>query len=143
MGRRGYVHLYPGNVTTPTVKVIGGPRLRKTLKNAAGDLEDMQAVTRAVSGFVANRAKTAAPRRSGTLAGTVRGSAGATRATIYAGGGRGKARVLYAGPIHWGWKSRGITANPWISSTAQATESTWVRMWMDGVERAVSKVEGA
>ena len=139
MGRGGYVHVYPGNVTTPTVKVIGGPRLRKTLKTAAGDLEDMKAVTRAVSGFVANRAAAAAPRRSGALASSVRGSAGATRATVRAG----YARVPYAGPIHWGWKRRGITANPWISSTAQATESVWVRMWMDGVERAVSKVEGA
>lgn len=121
------------------VKVEGGRQLRRTLKRAGADLDDMKAVNAAVAQMVAAAAAAAAPHRTGALASTVRGNRAQSRATVSAG----RAKVPYAGPIHWGWPARGIAGQPFIADTAQATEPRWTAMYAQGVERIISKVEGA
>ena len=121
------------------VKVEGAARLRRTMRRAGADLEDLKAVNAAVAALVAGRAATRAPVRSGALAASVRGNRAAATASVRAG----RAAVPYAGPIHWGWPLRGIAADPFIAATAQDTEPVWVAMYRDGVEQAIAKVEGA
>ena len=120
----------------PTVKVEGAARLRRTMRQAGLDLEDLKAAhARAVK--IAEGA-VQAPRRSGRLAGTVR-SAGTKTAGILRAG---RASVPYAGPIHWGWKARGITAQPFLSDAAQRSEPRWLPVYTEAVDAALDQVKG-
>src|SRR6188508_1995954 len=107
----------------PIVKVEGARQLRATLRKAGDDLGDLQRIHATVSRIVAARAASNAPRVSGALAGSVRGSQAKTRAIVRAGG----ARVPYAGPIHWGWPRRNIAATLFASRAATDTEPTWLQ----------------
>ena len=120
------------------VEVEGAKRLRATLKAAGDDLSDLRDVHNRVAGVVTPRARGTAPKRSGTLAGSVRGSGTKTQAVIRAGG----ARVPYAGPIHFGWPARGIEPQPFISEAAQATEPQWFGIYQDEVEEILDRVKG-
>jgi hypothetical protein len=119
------------------IKVSGGPKLRRTLKQAGVSLEDLKEVNIAVANMVA--ARSVAPYRSGKLKSTVRPSRAVSRARIMVG----KKAVPYAGPIHWGWRARGIKADPFVSKAAQDSEPLWVQMYVNGVNRVIAKVEGA
>jgi len=126
-------------MTAPVFEVKGGRELRKTLRKAGDDLGDLKDVHQAVGNMVAATASGLAPRRSGALAGSIRASRAATSATIRAGG----ARIPYAGPIHWGWPARNITANPFLSNAATSTEPAWVALYETELEKIIDRVEGA
>lgn len=122
-----------------TVRIDGARQLRRELRAASGDLDRMKAAHSAAATAVAIAAAAAAPRRTGRLASTVRGSGTNTMATIRAG----YARVPYANPIHWGWPRRGIRANPWMSETAQRTQPQWVGIYADRVQAILDSIRGA
>jgi hypothetical protein len=120
------------------MQVDGARELRRTLKQAGDDLNDLKDVHAAVGRLVAERAQATAPRRSGKLAASVRANRAASGSAIVAG----RASVPYAGPIHWGWRRRRIEPNPWISEAAQATEPQWVAVYTDGVQAVMDNVNG-
>jgi hypothetical protein len=126
-------------VTETTVRVDGLDRLVSTMRKAGRDLGDLKDANAAAGRIVAANAVGRAPRRSGALAGSIRASRQARRAQVVAG----RASVPYAGPIHWGWPARGIGAHPFLSDAAQATEATWVPLFLKDVQAAVDKVKGA
>ena len=109
-------------MTEPTVRILGLDRLVRTLRKAGADLDDMKTANRKAGEIVADAARARAPRRSGKLAGSIRPARQAKRARVSGGG----ARLPYAGPIHWGWPSRGIAAQPFISEAATDTEPQWL-----------------
>lgn len=121
-----------------SLEVEGLKRLRKDLRAMGDDLSDLKDVNASVAQLVAARASARAPRRSGRLAASVRGNRALSRATVLAG----KAAVPYAGPVHWGWPSHGIAANPFMSEAAQETEPVWVELYRRGIEKATEKVAG-
>lgn len=123
----------------PVVEVVGAKELRKSLKAAGDDLGDLKGVHQAVGNLVVSAARGQAPVRSGALAGSLRASRVAGGVTVRAGSGS----VPYAGPIHWGWPARNIKANPFILDAAQATETAWVALYEDEVNRILDRVEGA
>lgn len=125
-------------MASSTVKVEGARQLRATLRRAGVDLTDMKDANASVAAYVATASASAAPKVSGRLAASVRGNRAAASAVVRAGG----AAVPYAGPIHWGWPKRNITANPFMSATAEATEPTWVDMYMSAVDRIVASIKG-
>ena len=120
------------------VEVEGAAQLRRTLKAAGDDFADLKAVHADVSRYVAARAAATAPRRSGRLAGSLRGSAAKTSATVRAGG----ARVPYANPIHWGWPARNIAAQPFLVNTAHQTEPSWLDYYRREIDRILGTVHG-
>jgi plasmid stabilization system protein ParE len=126
-------------MTDSGIRVVGGRRLRSTLRSAEGDLEDLKAANAAAAAIVAAYATATAPRRTGRLAGTIRGNRAAGRARVSAG----YASVPYAGPIHWGWPARNIPAQPWISRAAQTTEPRWLPAYQRDIERVLTHVKGA
>lgn len=121
------------------IKVEGGARLRRTLRAAGSDLQDLAAAHSATAQLVAAAGRARAPKVSGRLAGTIRPSGTKTKAVVRAG----FARVPYAGPIHWGWPSRNISAQPFLSDAATSTEPAWQNIYLQAVDKAISKVEGA
>lgn len=92
-------------------------RLSATMRVAEsrlGDLEDEQ--TLKVAQSIGDAAQREAPVRSGRLRASERvrrlGTAGAI---VYFD-------VIYSGPIHWGWRARGIEPNPFLTRAAEQTE---------------------
>jgi hypothetical protein len=122
----------------PVVRVEGARELRRTLKAAGNDLEDLKKVNATIARYVALRAAAMAPRRSGRLAGSVRGNQAKTMAAVRAGG----ARVPYANVIHWGWPRHHIASQPFLVDAAHITEPTWTRYYLREVERILSHVHG-
>lgn len=122
----------------PLVQVDGARELRRTLRAAGDDLEDLKAANLQAAQIAATAARARAPRLTGQLAGDIRASGTKTAGTIRAG----RKKIPYAGPIHWGWPARGIEARPYITEGAQATESIWVPLYQELMDEALSKVKG-
>lgn len=120
--------------------VVDGLRpLRRALRALALDVDDLKAANQAVSTLVANAAAARAPRRSGRLAASVRGSRALSRATVRAGG----AALPYAGPVHYGWPAHGIEPNPFVVDAAQDTETVWLAAYEIEIARAVDRIGGS
>jgi hypothetical protein len=120
------------------VEIDGARELRASMKRAGEDLTELATLNREAAGVVAVRAGGNAPRRTDTLASTVRFSGTKTAGVVRAG----SAKVPYANPIHWGWPKRGIAANPFISEAGTATEPIWTDVYLRGVNRIIDKIKG-
>lgn len=120
------------------IRVEGAAELRRTLKRAGDDLSDLKDAHREAANIVTVASRVKAPKRTGQLAASVRGSGAATTATIRAG----RSSVPYAGPIHWGWPARGIPANPFITEAARATEPVWTHGYEAAVEKILHRIKG-
>lgn len=118
------------------IEVRGGRRFRSTLRRAGVDLGQLRAAHLGAAQVVT--AAASPPRRSGRLAATVRAAGTTTAAIVRAG----FASVPYAGPIHWGWPSRSIAAQPFLSEAAQSTEAVWAAVYTTEVQKIIDKVKG-
>ena len=125
--------------TAPTVKVEGLKELLATMRKAGVDMADMKRANQSAGRTVASWAGVTAPRRSGALGMSVRPANQVGRARVMAGG----SSVPYAGPIHWGWPARSISAQPFISAAAQATESAWVEQYLNELQQIIDGIRGA
>lgn len=120
------------------VEVEGGRRLRSSLKKAGVDMKRLSAINRKAATMVANAARPATPRLTGRLAASVRAGATQRAGVVRAG----RKSLPYAGPIHWGWPRRGIRPQPWIATTASATEGAWVPLYERHMKEIVKEVKG-
>lgn len=123
----------------PVVQVQGARELRRTLRKAGADMQQVKSLHAEVGGIVAGAARPATPNRSGRLAGTVRSSGTQTSSVVRAG----RASVPYAGPTHYGWPARNIEPQPWLTDAAHQTEPRWSATFMAGIERILSTIRGA
>lgn len=122
----------------PLVEIDGARELRRTLRAAGDDLEDLKAANQAAANIAAAAAKSEAPKLTGRLAGDIRASGTKTAGIIRAG----RKKLPYAGVIHWGWPKRNILAVPYITAGAQQTESIWVPLYQKQLDQALKKVKG-
>jgi hypothetical protein len=123
----------------PHLEVQGLGQLVRTLRRAGDDVGDLKDAHARVAAIVAAAGASRAPRRSGALASSVRGSRQVRRARVSAG----RASVPYAGVIHWGWPAHNIAPNPFLSEAAQDTESQWTATYQRDVQHVLDKVKGA
>lgn len=117
------------------VQVEGLRELKRRLRRIEGGLADLKTEHRWVSDFVLGRARPSAPRRSGRLAATMRGSGTVSASVLRVG----TARVPYAGPIHYGWPARDIAAQPWLIDAAQQSEPVWSRHFNETITDLVER----
>ena len=120
-------------VSGARLEVRGARRLRSELKKLGADLGDLSALHRAVADHVV--AVTDAPRRTGKLAGTVRGAGTRTAAVVRAG----YAAIPYAGPVNYGWPARNIDAQPYLTDAVANSEPEWTELYTTGVEDLVDR----
>ncbi|WP_199184228.1 hypothetical protein [Cryobacterium sp. Y62] len=113
--------------------------LRATLKRAGVDLGDLKAVHKQAAQIAAYASASRAPVVSGLLRRSIRAAGTRTAGIIRAGN---NTRVPYAGVIHWGWKARGIPANPFLTNGAQSSESTWIRVYETYVDTTINQIQG-
>lgn len=120
------------------VQVEGARELRRTMKQAGEDFTDLKTLHAGIGAIVANRGADMAPKRSGALAASVRASAAASSSTVRAG----FARLRYAGPIHWGWPTRNIAPQPFLTDAAQQTEAQWIALYETETDKILSRIHG-
>lgn len=92
------------------VRVEGLREVLRDLKALGLDVQDLKDAFAAIAREAADRAARHAPRRTGALAGSIRGNRAQSKAVVLAG----SARIPYARVINYGWVSHGITANPFM-----------------------------
>jgi hypothetical protein len=94
-----------------TIKLDNMREFRRDLKALGDDaINDLKAVHTANANIVAGTARVLVPKRTGRLAGTIRGAGTKTGGRVRAG----FKAVPYAGPIHFGWADRGIKPQPFL-----------------------------
>lgn len=116
--------------------VKGAAALHRTLLAAADQLRDLTGTHRDVAALVVAAAAAGAPVRSGALRRSL-------HARVTDAGTHVTSDLRYAGPIHWGWAARHVQGQPFVAEAASRTESRWVALYADQVERAVASVRGA
>ncbi len=126
-------------MSAPQVQIQGLNRFVATVRRAGIDLAEMKNANARAGAVIVSAANARAPRRSGALAGSVRSARQARRVVVMAG----SARVPYAGPIHWGWPARHITAQPFLQQAALDTENNWLPDYLSDIDKVLAKVQGA
>lgn len=132
----------------PLVSVEGGPKLRRALRKAGADLDDLKVINFRLSQVFVSGARARAPRgRSGKLAKSIRPIKARTMVGLRAG----SKAVPYVGPVHWGWPSRPDEARGWrggpIEGNNFATDAAkdmlpgLVREWEAGVQKILDSIE--
>lgn len=120
-------------------EVEGGRSLRKQLRAAGVDLTDLKAVHRQAAQLSANRAAQKAPEVTGRLRATIRAAGTKTAGIVRVGN---NTRVPYAPVVHWGWKARGIPANPFASQGAQEAQPVWLPLYTRHIDSTLSQIKG-
>ena len=97
------------------IRVEGIDKLRRALvKLDEAAKEDFKAAGKTAAEIVERQARSEVPVRSGDLKNTIR-SSGQQRGGVVSAG---RAKVPYAGPIHFGWGRRRIHPNPFLYRAA-------------------------
>lgn len=122
----------------PQVEVKGAKELRKQLKAAGDDLGDLKATHKKIAQIVEFDALQLAPVVTGGLVASIRASGTQTSAIVRAG----RKSAPYAGPIHWGWPARNITAQPFLVDAQEAKYEDWMQEYTQMVDKALNKVAG-
>jgi hypothetical protein len=89
------------------LKVDGLKQLVRDLEATGVQVADLRAAFGGIAKEASSLAAGFAPRRSGKLAASIRGSTAKNYATVTAGG----SKVPYAAPINYGWTKRHITGS--------------------------------
>jgi hypothetical protein len=121
---------------TARIQVEGAVELRRALKRMGADLKDLTKINREAAEVVAGDARSNAPRLTGKLAGSIKGRATKTRATVTAG----SRFIPYAGPIHFGWPARNISPQPFLYDAIDRRRDEVVRKYQERVGELVVRV---
>ena len=118
------------------VRVTGLNETVRSLQRLGVEVDDIKDVMSDIAAEGARLASGFAPRRTGKLAGTVRGNRAKGKAVVAAGRGR----VRYAGAINYGWQKRGIRPSHFMQKADQALAPEAVRRLEAGIDRLINGV---
>lgn len=121
------------------VRLDGSAQFRRTLRKAGDDLTDLKATHKEAAEIAANEAADLAPERTGRLKQTIRSAGTKTAGIIRAGN---NSRVVYGGPIQWGWFKRHIKPQLFLTRGARDSEGRWLPVYEHYVETTLNKIEG-
>jgi hypothetical protein len=120
-------------VSSGGVRVTGLNKLTRELQGLGLEVDDLKEAFSDIAADAADKAAQFAPRRSGKLAGTIRGNRAKNKAVVTAG--RGKVR--YAGPINYGWPKRNIRADGFMQRADDAVRPTVVERLTQNIQRVI------
>ena len=118
-----------------SIKATGVKELRREIRKMGDDLEDLTALNLDVATLVSDRAKDIVPRRTGTLADTIRPAGTKTAGRVRAG----FKRVPYAGVIHFGFPARRITPQPFLYDALDQRRGEVFNAYFKGVKKIQRK----
>lgn len=115
---------------TPNAEIEGLNKLLRSLEKLdEAAKKDFKEAGLKVGKIVVEQAREEVPVVSGALRATIRPAATRRGAKIRAG----SARVPYAGPIHFGWKSRNIRPNQFLYRAVDKNVDRVVEIYLDEI----------
>lgn len=126
------------------LELVGGRNLRRTLRLAGDDLQNLKDIHAKVGKVVEAKARALAPKVTGEMAGTIRSSGTKTAAIVRAG----YKRTPYAGPQNWGWPDSaagikgGYVGHHFVNTAAEVTEPVWLDLYIREVNKALDQIKG-
>lgn len=120
-----------------TVRVEGLNECVRSLRKLGDDLGDLKEANNTLGREIASRASAVAPRRSGTLAGSIKTNKAAKKVQIKAGG----ARAAYAGVIEYGWPARNIRPQPFLRKAAFENRNYIVEQYEKNIKQVINKYD--
>ena len=117
------------------VRVEGLKRAVRSLQRAGAEVSDLKGVFAEIAAEGATLAARYAPKRTGRLAGTVRGNKAKNKAVVLAG----RARVPYAGAINYGWPKRNIKPANFLARADAELQERVPQMLEEGIQRIIER----
>jgi len=117
------------------VRVEGLREVVRGLQRAGVDIADLKETFSSIAREGARLASGFAPKRSGRLAGSVRGNKAKNKAVVIAG----RARIPYAGPINYGWRKRNINPSQFMQRADADLAPRVVEMLEVGLDEAIRR----
>jgi hypothetical protein len=115
---------------TPNAEIEGLNKLLRALEKLDEAAKDnLKEIGFKVGELVAQQGREEVPVLSGALRGTIRPARSARGAKVRAG----SARVPYAGPIHFGWRSRNIRPNQFLYRAVDKNVDRALDMYLEEV----------
>ena len=124
------------------IKITGLSKVQRDLRKLSTDALDLNkeeflSTNKAVAEIVIGEVKKYVPVLSGALAASVRNASTKKSAKVRGG----NAKVLYAGPIHFGWPRRSIRPNPFIYDAIDSRRDEVRDRYEDLVSKLISKYD--
>jgi hypothetical protein len=114
----------------------GADRFAASLARARQRIDEMREGYAEASRIIAAGSSSTAPRRTGTLAASMRPQIGGNpKSTAVI-----TSPLVYAGPVHWG--SAHNTADPYVYRAAEQTQDQWGRALETDAQRICNEVQG-
>jgi hypothetical protein len=117
------------------IHVTGLRELVRDLQSLGVEVADIKSAFGEIAAEAAGLAAGFAPRRTGKLAGSIRGSKAKNKAVVSAGG----ARVPYAGVQNYGWPARGIAASHYMQRADTAIRPRVVPTLERAIDRLIAQ----
>lgn len=118
------------------IRVEGLNQLIRALNLTAHEVDDLKDAFQELSQEGARAAAAFAPKRSGALAGSIRGNRAKNKAVISAGRG---GSVPYAGPINYGWAKRNIRANGFMQRADEQLKPKAVTVLKREIDKLIAR----
>lgn len=118
------------------VRAEGLREFRRAMKVAQVNLDiELKQTHKSAAELVADEARRQVPTRTGELKNTIRALASKTGGRVAAG----YKATPYAGPIHWGWPDRNITAQPFLTNALDRRRGQVITQFNVDLEKLVNK----
>ena len=121
--------------TTGGFKVEGLSKVVRDLTAMGLEVEDLKDAFAPIAAQGAQVAAGFAPRRTGRLAGDIRGNRAKSKAVVTAG----RASVPYAGVVNYGWPKRNIAASGFMQKADQVMQPRALQMLEAEIDKAIRR----
>lgn len=118
-----------------SVRIDGLNTVVRDLLGMGLEVEDLKGAFSEIARFGAIVAARHAPRRSGALAGDIRGNRARNKAVITAG----RSSLPYAGPINFGWAARGIKPSGFMQKADTELQPYSLRVLEQDINAAIRR----
>lgn len=115
------------------VRVEGLNQLTRNLLTLGLEIDDLKEAFGGIAAEAAQVAAGFAPKRTGRLAASVRGNRAKNKAVVMAG----RASVVYAGPINYGWPARKIAASGFMQKADEVMAPKALQALEDAIESKI------
>lgn len=116
-------------------RVEGLSAVVRGLQQMGVDVEDLKDAFAKIADEAAQHAAASAPRASGRLASDIRGNRAKSKAVVTAG----RSSVPYAGPINYGWPSRGIEPAGFMQRADEAMQTRAIHLLEDEINNRIKE----
>lgn len=119
-------------------EIVGLREVQRDLRKLGDDTKtEMKETHKQAAEIVVLGAKRLVPYRTGALAASIRALATQSSGRVRAG----SASVPYAGPIHFGWPSRGIAPNPFIYDAVDSRVDDIRGLYAERIDQLINKYD--